>query len=218
VHDVPGAANLSLPGSLGQIANFTGASAIDVSYSSRLDNAELNYFWHPECPALSWMAGFRYLRLDERLDISSDVTGTGTGLYDIRTTNDMAGGQLGVRLRYCYSLTEWDVTAKAGAFDNSVGQAQSVDNVGSPPPPIRPGTGFHEADWAFVGDIGANVSIYICKNWCAMAGYNVMWVNGVALAPDQLDFTNTPNVSGGGLNRNGSVLYQGAHVGLGCRW
>lgn len=206
--------SVSLPGTLGTIANFSGANSMDVSYSSRIDNAEINYFWHHDSPEVMWMAGFRYFHLDERLNILS-VTDTGDGVYDIRTGNDMAGGQLGVRLRGCCTRFEWDLTAKAGAFGNSVGQAQSVVNVDEPPT-IR-NTGHHGGDWAFVGDIGANASFYLCKNWCAMAGYNVMWVDGVALAPDQLDFTNNPS-SGGGLNRNGNVLYQGAHVGLGCRW
>jgi hypothetical protein len=214
---VTGAANLSLPGSLGSSMIFgsttVGASSVETSYSSRINDAELNYLWHHDCPYVMWLAGFRYFQLDERFDILSTVTGTGSSIYDIRTDNDLFGGQLGVRLRGCTTRFEWDLTAKAGAFDNSVGQEQSVDAAGA----LLRSTGNHIADWAFVGDLGANASFYICKNWCAMAGYNVMWVDGVALAPNQLDFT-TNSGAGGGLNRQGNVLYQGAHVGLGCRW
>jgi hypothetical protein len=206
--------DLQLPGALGTILNFTGASEIQTSYSSRIDNAEINYFWHYDNPAVMWMAGFRYFHLDERFDITSTVTGTGSSLYDVRTDNDMGGGQLGVRLRGGGTRLEWDVTAKAGAFDNSLGQTQTVGNFGSAP--IR-NTGNHQADWAFIGDIGANVSFNFCRCWCAMAGYQVMWVDGLALAPNQLDFTNLPS-SGTGLDRGGNVFYQGAHVALGCRW
>jgi hypothetical protein len=205
---------LSLPGDLGGILNFTGAGTIETTYSSHVNNAEINYLWHHECPNVMWLAGFRYFNLDEHFNILSTVTGTGSSLYNIHTDNDMAGGQLGVRLRACNPRFECDVTAKAGAFDNSVGQQQIVGDVGTTP--IR-NVGDHTADWAFVGEIGANASVYLCRNWCAMAGYNVMWVDGVALAPDQLNFTTNPG-AGGGLNHDGNVLYQGAHIGLGCRW
>jgi hypothetical protein len=211
---VPGG-DLNLPGSLGQLTNFFGANTMNVSYSSRIDNAELNYFWHERsCPSIMWMAGFRYFHLDERFDILS-LTDGGDGLYDVRTGNDLFGGQLGVRWRHCCTRFECDVTAKAGAYDNSVGQAQSVFDVGTPRAEIS--NGQHEADWAFVGDIGFNTSYYVCKNWSVMAGCNVMWVDGVALAPDQLAFSGTPSAFGQ-LNRNGNILYEGAHVGLGCRW
>jgi hypothetical protein len=203
-----------VPGVLGNLPFFDDADLIQTTYASRIDNAELNYFWHHGCPDIMWMAGFRYFHLDERLDILSTETGSGSSLYDIRTGNDLAGGQLGVRFRHCCTRFEGDLTAKAGAFGNSVGQSQTVGTVGLDP--LR-SAGNHTADWAFVGDIGLNASYYICKNWCVMAGYNVMWVDGVALAPDQLDFTNNPD-SGRRLDRNGSVLYQGAHVGLGCHW
>jgi Putative beta barrel porin-7 (BBP7) len=207
----PQGSSFSLPGNLGLTIGEADAAA--VSYSSRIDNAELNYLWHHDCPNLMWLAGFRYFHLGERLDITSTVTGTGSSLYDVRSENDLFGGQLGARLRYCCTHFEGDITAKAGAYDNSVGQQQYVDDLGVS---IRD-AGHHSAVWAFVGDIGLNGSYYICKNWCAMAGYNVMWVDGLALAPNQLDFTDNLN-SGGGLNHQGSVFYQGAHVGIGCHW
>ncbi len=207
----------SLPGDLGtrifSDLGAVGSDSVNVSYSSRIDNAELNYLWHHDYPNLMWLAGFRYFHLGERLDITSTVTGTGSSLYDIRSANDLFGGQLGARLRYCCSHFEGDLTAKAGAYDNSVGQQQNVDDLGTT---IRD-DGHHSAVWAFVGDIGLNGSYYFCKNWCAMAGYNVMWVDGLMLAPNQLDFTDNSN-SGAGLNHQGSVFYQGAHVGIGCHW
>ncbi len=170
----------SLPGNLGAtiFSDLGGTDSVNVSYASRIDNAELNYLWHHDCPNLMWLAGFRYFHLGEQLDITSTVTGApGNSQYDVRSANDLFGGQLGARLRYCCSHFEGDLTAKAGAYDNSVGQVQSVDDLGTT---IRD-DGHHSAVWAFVGDIGLNGSYYFCKNWCAMAGYNVMWVDGLRL-------------------------------------
>ena len=209
-----GAANLSLPGDLGTTGFFNGASLVHVNYNSQVDDAELNYFWHHGCPDFMWMVGFRYFHLDEKFDITSTVTGSGSSAYDISTDNDLAGGQIGARWRHCCNWFEWDVTAKAGAFGNSVGQEQVVTDATV----IRDtDTGHHTGVWAFVGDLGSNVGIRLCPNWTLMGGYNVMWVDGVALAPDQLDFTDTTS-SGTGLDKGGHVFYQGAHVGLGCRW
>jgi hypothetical protein len=45
----------------------------------------------------------------------------------------------------------------------------------------------------------------------------LLWVNGVAFAPDQLDFTNTA-ASGTTLNHNGSIFFQGINAGFAFRW
>ena len=74
-----------------------------------------------------------------------------------------------------------------------------------------------ETKWAFVGDVGVNAYWYFCKKWCATIGYNGIWVDGVALAPDQLDFT-TSATSGTHLNHNGSIFYHGVNGGLGVRF
>ncbi len=93
-HSVSGAANLNLPGDLGMLPEFSGASLIDVSYSSEIHDAELNYSWHHGCKALDWIVGFRYFHLDEQLNMLSNVTGTGLGEYEASTVNNLYGGQL----------------------------------------------------------------------------------------------------------------------------
>jgi hypothetical protein len=219
VRSVFGAADLTVPGTLGTLGNFgpVGAnpapSVITVDYNSQIDDAELNYYWHHDCENLMWMAGFRYFQLDEKFDLASTVTGVGTSVYDIRTTNNMAGGQVGVRLKTECSFLEWDITGKAGAFGNSVGQAQTVFNTDGSAIG-RGSAGDHQGVWAFVGDLGSNVNVNLCRNWSVMGGYNLMWVDGVALAPNQIDLIGT----GAGLDRKDHVFYQGAHLALGCRW
>jgi hypothetical protein len=48
-------------------------------------------------------------------------------------------------------------------------------------------------------------------------GYNLIWIEGVALAPDQLDFTNT-TTSGSGIDTDGGVFLHGVNAGLEARW
>jgi hypothetical protein len=205
---------LGLPGDLGLLTEFSGARLLQATYSSEIHDAELNYSWHHCCNALSWIAGFRYFRLDDELDLTSTVTGTGLGAYNVRAVNDLYGGQLGARFNVCCHQFQWDCTAKAGAFGNDIESIQFAGPVGGMT--VRD-TRVFESHWAFVGEFSSNVSYYFCKNWCATAGFNVLWLDGVAFAPDQLDFTNTPT-SGTAVNHDGNAMYVGGHVGVGVRF
>jgi hypothetical protein len=49
------------------------------------------------------------------------------------------------------------------------------------------------------------------------AGYNLIWLDGLALAPDQWDFSNTP-ASGTSLVDGGSLFLHGANLGVERRW
>jgi Putative beta barrel porin-7 (BBP7) len=213
-HALSGAGDLSLPGDIGGIAPFTAANTLDADYTSTINNAEINYFWHEGCESLMWMAGFRYFNLNEKFDYTT--TGTDTGIYDVGSDNNLYGGQLGVRLRECCTHFECDLTAKAGAFGNSTQVHQFLSGSSSGAIAVTDST-VDKSNWAFVGDLGANASYYICRNWCVMAGCNVIWVDGVALAPDQLDFTNTAT-SRTSIDQGGNLFMYGSHVGLGCRW
>lgn len=209
--------DLSLPGDLGALAglHFSGADAMDVTYTSIIQDAEVNYFWFPGSQrVLTFMTGFRYFRMDERFDISSTVTGVGTSDYDIHSVNNLYGWQLGTRIQEHYYRFGYQITGKAGAYGNNIDMRQLAGNVGEAP--IR-NAGSDEGHWAFIGQVDATISYRICKNWSALAGYEALWIDGVALAPDQLDFTNNPN-SGTTLNHDGNVFMHGGHVGIACRW
>ena len=68
---------------------------------------------------------------------------------------------------------------------------------------------------AFVGELGVSASYQFTNVWSVWAGYGVLWLSGVALAPDQLDY----NLGGGTvLDSRGNVLYHGGHLGLEARW
>jgi hypothetical protein len=77
--------------------------------------------------------------------------------------------------------------------------------------------GSDDTDTAFVGDLNFTVIYQICDFWGARLGYNFIWLEGVALAPDQLDFTNTPD-SGRHLDGDGSLFLHGVNLGLETRW
>ncbi|HEY2882255.1 MAG TPA: BBP7 family outer membrane beta-barrel protein [Pirellulales bacterium] len=217
---VTGAGNVALPGVIGTLPNFIGADSISVNYQSEIQNGELNYLWKPfNSPDFMWLVGFRGFHLDERLNFFSTVTGTGTGSYDTHTNNDLLGLQGGIRLqhRFCDRFC-MDGFAKAGIYRNRSEERQSIvnDDAGVITS-VRDEVSTEQDHWAYVTDAGMNLNFFICRNWCVTGGYNVIWADQLALAPNQLDFTNDPN-SGTVLNHTGSIFMHGAHLGVACRW
>ena len=218
--------NLTFPGDLGAASNvFAGAQQATVDYTSEIHSGEINYHCCccredcGGCPqSFEWLAGFRYLSLRERLFINgqrNEVGGTETANYDVWTSNDLYGGQLGARWRCCHGGWSWEATGKGGIFGNSEGEKQQF--IDFPDFPLRPLVSATSSAVAFVGELNLSGIYQLNSVWGIRAGYNLMWIQGVALAPDQLDFSFT-STSGSQVERNGGVFLQGANVGLEARW
>lgn len=171
------------------------------------------------CQSWTWFAGFRYINLNEELDILAErdeVGGVEDGSYNLRTSNNLYGAQLGARLRRTRGRFGWDATGFAGIFGNDARQTQSVTDF--PDVPLRPTVSSSRSGVSFVG--GANLSgLYLLTNvWSLRAGYNLIWIEGVALAPDQLDFNFAASPSGDQLRNGGGLFLHGANVGVEARW
>jgi hypothetical protein len=73
---------------------------------------------------------------------------------------------------------------------------------------------------AFVSDAGLQLKYQLSKGLALKAGYEVLWLDGVALAPGQIQETYTTpppppsTVRALGVNCGSSVLFQGATFGL----
>jgi hypothetical protein len=229
--------DVTLPGPLGQASNvFHDGVRVHVDYVSRLHGAEVNFpcccCWQcedecggsgqpqdgPRAGSTEWFAGFRYLSLREDLRISGEKPVLGaveTGYYDTASRNDLFGAQLGGRIRRCYGQFSWEATAKAGIFGNQAGQEQVF--IDYPDFPLRPNTSSNGCSVALVGELNLTAIYQLNETWGLRLGYNLIWIEGVALAPDQLDFSFTPT-SGTGLNRNDGFFMHGVNVGVEGRW
>ena len=53
--------------------------------------------------------------------------------------------------------------------------------------------------------------------WSFRIGYDVLTIGGLALAPDQLDFTNTL-ASGTAVDAESWIFVHGGHLGFEARW
>lgn len=227
--DYPGV-DLSLPGDLGPGSNvFFGLDLLDVNYTSDLDSYEINFVscCYRGCDSgcsksyfdtVEWMAGFRYLSLDENLNLYAErdeVGGIEQGNYEIGATNDLYGAQIGLRTRSNFGRFSIEGLAKAGLFANYAEQRQYV--IDYPAFELRPPVGASDTQVAFVGELGLTGIYRFSDHWGLRAGYSLIWLEGLALAPDQLDFSLDP-AAGSTINQDGGLLLHGFHVGIEARW
>jgi Putative beta barrel porin-7 (BBP7) len=168
------------------------------------------------CRSYEWFAGFRYLSVGEKLNISAQGVVPGEeGAYDIRTTNNLFGAQLGARLRRSWGRFGWEATGSTGIFGNDARQTQSVTDF--PGYSLR-NVSSSRGEVAFLGEINLSALYRLTDVWNLRAGYNVMWIEGLALAPDQLDFNFADSPSGDQLHNGGGMFLHGVNVGLEARW
>jgi hypothetical protein len=217
--------SLRVPGDLGsgQVNNFFFADQINIGYESSVHSAEANlvHCWYTcnnpaHCHSFEVLAGFRYLNLNEDFTLTSFDSAEGTTVYGVRTDNDLYGGQLGGRARLCYGRVSFESVGKAGIYGNDVRQQQDA-LIDFPGVVVRPARSASGGTTAFVGELNFTGIYQLTPVWGVRGGYNLLWIEGVALAPDQLDFTNTPD-SGTGLTSSSGVFLHGASLGLEARW
>ncbi|MFO0902863.1 MAG: BBP7 family outer membrane beta-barrel protein [Pirellulales bacterium] len=227
--DYPGA-TLALPGALGGASNvFFGLTDAAFDYSSAINSYEIN--WTCCCCdtrtnccgrtlgySIEWLAGLRYLTLDEQLQINGrrfETVDYETGYYHIDARNDLYGVQTGLRSRVCRGRWAAEGVAKAGLFANQAGQTQTV--IDYPNFPLRPTVGDSGTSMAFVGELGFTAIYQLNHTWGLRAGYDLIWLQGVALAPSQLDYSFTPE-SGTSYERGDGLFLHGFRFGVEARW
>ncbi len=213
---VTGDNDLAIPGDLGLASlDLFAADRIRLDYRSTLNNVEANLL-ESLGGNLSLLGGFRYLSLDETFNIRSTDLDTGVSNYNIRASNNLYGGQLGAR--WLFTRGPWDgsITGKAGIYGNDAQQRQVVTDF--PPPFVLRDTGSVSAgNVAFVGDINFSAAYFIDDVWSLHAGYNLLWIDGVALAQSQLDFSDPPSTGTAVQSGNGFFAH-GLNFGLDARW
>jgi hypothetical protein len=136
--------------------------------------------------------------------------------YGVGTRNNMFGAQVGRRARWDWNRWSIENWAKAGILGNAQEQYQNalVDFEGFQWRPARSTFG---SSVGFIGDVNLSAIYRLTEVWGIRAGYNLIWIDGLALAPNQFDFTNTAT-SGTLLASGGGIFMHGANLGLEARW
>ena len=222
---VVGDNDLAVPGDLGFVVNgFTLAESIRAEYGSKLHSAEANcvkcFYEHCCCHCyrrVDWFAGIRYLSLDEDVTLRGNNQNVAAAIYNLDTDNNLYGAQIGSRVRTYRGCWGWELQSKAGIFANDASQRQYiVDEFGVNDFLLRSASASGEGV-AFVGELNLSLLLRISAACGLRCGYNLLWVEGIALAPDQLDFSDTAG-SGTVLHSGGGSFFHGANVGLEIGW
>jgi Putative beta barrel porin-7 (BBP7) len=199
--------------------NFGGGISINILdvdsvYQSNLDSAELN-MRIDSSPRVTWLAGFRYVDLQEVLDYKITEFVFFDNDVRWRTTNHLYGGQMGADLNLWNLNSPLRINSilKAGIYGNDAENRFRFD------PAIGPTLfgGGNSSDVAFVGEIDINVAYQMTQHFALTGGYQLMWINGVALASDQAGTTfasSDVNV----ITTSGDLFYNGALVGAIFTW
>jgi hypothetical protein len=188
-----------------------GLANVNAVYTSRLYNAEIN-LRHRSSDRIVWLAGFRWLELHENLDFDADFGGN-EAIINWNTDNHLYGGQLGADIRLVDRCKfAIDSVFKAGVYynsaDNTFGVTQEI------PPNFAAGQQREEV--AFVGEIGLTAVYKWTEHVGLRAGYQLLWIDGVALASDQLGVTDV--ITASGIDSRGDAFYHGAMASIDFTW
>ncbi|MEX0936412.1 MAG: hypothetical protein WDZ59_01030 [Pirellulales bacterium] len=220
---------------------FNGTQRQHFYYTTDFDNFEINYrlqhrpendrmMLEPDGtwvrridPALlrSYLFGIRFLsvREDFRWIAQADDVGAGatrkSGDIQIGTNNDLLGFQFGGGL--LYQADRWNVGLRGGAgpyvnFASQNTQRINIDLV------TDTATVAHQdavdETFAVVGDLSIFATYYLRPNMSVRVGYEGMFIQSLAIAPEQPMFDGGP----GSIRAEGSQLYNGMSVGLDVYW
>jgi len=218
------AGTLAIPGDLGLASNnFFLTNILNINYQSQLNNVEFNCI--KSCclccgNQIDFLCGFRYINLNETLTITGTDFQEGTSNYNVHTDNNLYGFQMGGR--YTKPWTDlWSIqlTAKSGLFWNDIHQTQVATDFPNNTAPfaLRDRVSTRGSAVAALGEMDFVFIRRINDTWSLRLGYTVIGLGGVALAPDQLDFTNT-FASGTQIHSTGWIFVHGGLLGLQARW
>ena len=199
-----------------QAGTFYEALQQTVVYQSDLNSAEINVkaTWQ-HCQFIrSEYFGLRYVQVREQFTLTSQDEATSTpangiATYAVDTDNDLIGAQygqeIGLPLFGCALLS---TRLKGGLFVNSAEQqTEIVDNA-----ILRYRARDTDDEVSFVGELNVGLNVKVNKMLSVRGGYNLIWVEGIALAAEQGYPVGLTGFSP--INDNGGLFYHGFSLGV----
>ncbi len=229
------------PGSFFQTQDFT-YQAMEWDYATELYNAEFNVRWNLS-NRVTMLAGFRWLQLTENLqgtlapvdriqplwklnqnnnlfDVAQienlpgvPVTGGFPPFWNTSTTNNLYGLQIGADGKI-FERGRFSIGGliKVGGYCNNAEESTGVSIFKV----VRPSHASTNHA-AFVGEAGLQCKYQVIKGLALKVGYEALWLEGVALAPGQIQETYTTSpatVTALGVNSDSGVFFHGPTAGL----
>jgi hypothetical protein len=214
--------------------SFDGAQSMGFGYDTGFDSVETNYSVKSRLgrdqmqlrPDGSWvraanssntygyLVGLRYVNLTELLTINAernpDITTSEGGDYFVETDNDLFGGQLGFSIAHETARWSLGLNVKGGSFWNRM-DLNSEFTAGPTTNVSRGETRSTEDNLSFVGEAQFLGKWHLRPNMSLRAGFEVLFVDSLALAPHQVNF-----IPGGytPIADDGDIVCLGSSVGI----
>lgn len=183
---------------------------ISATYGSQLYSTDFVARWHYS-DRIAITSGFRWVELHELVNSVADGV-LCDGVASLRTSNYLYGYQLGgeVVLWDCGGPLQVEFVGKAGIYRNFYRASLMAEGSGV-------SERYRDKDdrISFLGQIGLKARYRLTENLSAFGGYEAMWLDGVALAPN---FAAAYEHSDYGVVRDGHAFYHGALTGLEWNW
>jgi hypothetical protein len=199
---------------------FTGSNLQIASYESQFNSFELGVR-HAVWGTTSILAGFRYINVGDlfqlaAFDDAANTNPNGNGFYRTWTNNNLVGLQIGSE--YTHDL--WfprlfaSIDARGGLFANFAEQKNLLFNSGD----TYDQRSDRQVQFASVWDVTLAISYLATDHLTIRGGYTFLYMNGLALAPNQMDTNPTMQNSRSFIADNDSLTLQGPFIGGELAW
>lgn len=212
------------------IEGFDFNELASISFSSRLDSAEVNLRrrlcmpegrnYHAET---SCLIGLRYMKVSEEFGYFSESpistlpgADLSTTRVDVTTDNDLFGPQLGAMAQFLVHDRAWiDAEIKGALLFNQAATTMNTVWDEDSTDPIFLAAEADEDVTAFLGDLSVNLNYQFAPAWTVRAGYNAFWLTGVALGSENAILNSDTLISKPtAINHDGKVVYHGPSLGI----
>ena len=195
------------------VSGFSQADSMTASYHSRFYTAELNYFGTLSKSRRSFfsllgLCGIRFIEVAEKFSLESTKANE-QSVYRVSTHNDLIGVQTG----FLFSMNpylglHWDLDVKAGVALNRIGS--KVFLGGDQEESATRNFSRQGGRSALFSEVAAGVG-YRVASWLNLhLGYEMIYVNSLGLAPDQLRTSSTLSST---LSDDDYIIVNGLYAG-----
>lgn len=206
------------------IAGLDLNNRITVSDSNSFKSAEINFrTWLNVPPGpfdVQLLVGARYMKAQETYiygAISDRPLALGSqNSANVQTGNDMYGVQIGIDMDFLVSARfYYDFELKGGIMQNFASQNTSYTNIDSAGTISVFDTGNSQHRTSFFGDLSLTGNWQMAPNLSLRFGYQAIFLNGIALGPQNFQTNNSLLRTGPGqLDDSGEAIYHGPVLGL----
>jgi hypothetical protein len=190
---------------------FVNNAAARCTSQLHLGEFNLRHEWFD---GLTLLVGFRFGELDELYSAGGAGVVPGTTVnMRANTFNHLYGFQVGADWQFYNMGGPLTINAlcKAGIYGNSANQR--IHQADSSDPASNMTLEAHRSQAAFLGETGLVATYQITRHLSFRASAEAVWLEGVALAPEQIGASDFMTVTAT-IDTHGSIFYYGGGMGL----